>query len=591
MKNIRQLIILLSVCFTIVSCNDLNQPPINIIQDKDVFNTESGVNAFIVRLYEELPIEDFQFNKDGFRQFANYPTLGNCTGEYLLCMTDMLWDSPQGDWWQAWRYSSVRNVNYFLSTFPEYGDNYIESQQNSWIGEAHFIRAYYYFSLVKRYGGVPIITEVQNFPEQSIEELRVPRNTEKEVYDFIAKELDEAIKLLPAESPQKGRVNKYVAYALKSRVMLYAGSIAQYGNMQLNGLLGIPSEDTKSYYQSSYDAAAALEGHYSLYRKYNDKAENYWRLFLDDESPENIFCEYFIYPEKNHSYDALHIPYQQRGSQGYSSRFCPTLELVEMYDDVNGNSGRLAVNDASGKPIRFDNTMDIFKDVEPRLRGTVILPGDEFKGEAIEIQKGLYPTYSETVDPLISTNANDLYEGHRIIGRSGMGHQEMTSTGFNVRKYQNPGITAADVLLWRSAQFWIDMRYAEILLNKAEAAFQLGKTDEALAAINDIRDRAGAKAYTKEQLTIKAIQKERRMELAFENHTYWDLRRWRIADSEINNIEYTALCPYYIFDEGKFIFKKEKVGGRYTFDVKVNYVMIPTDEISKNEKLVQNPGY
>jgi len=574
-----------------MSCNDLNLPPINIIQDKDVFSTESGVTAFMVRLYEELPLENFKFNRDGFNQFANYPAPGNFTGEYLLCMTDMVWDSPSGDWWQAWRYGSVRNVNYFLSTFPEYAENYLESQQTLWMGEAHFIRAYYYFALVKRYGGVPIITEVQNFPEQSMEELRVPRNTEKEVYDFIASELDEAIRLLPEESPQKGRVNKYIAYALKSRVMLYAGSIAQYGSIQLDGILGIPASDANSYYQSSYDAAVALEGKYSLYRKYDDKAENYWRLFLDNDSPENIFCEEFIYPEKTHSYDVLHIPYQQRGSQGYSSRFCPTLEMVEMYDDINGNPGTVKITDDSGKPIRFDNTMDLFENAEPRLRGTVILPGDIFKGESIEIQKGLYPTYSETADPLISTNANDLYEGHRIIGRSGMGHQEMTSTGFVIRKYQNPDMAMADVLISRSTQSWIDIRYAEILLNKAEAAFNLGKIDEALAAINDIRDRAGAKPYTKDQLTIKAIQKERRMELAFENHTYWDLRRWRIADSEINNTQFTALCPYYIYDEGKYIFKKEKVGGRYTFDVKVNYVMIPTAEISKNERLIQNPGY
>lgn len=591
MKKIKQSIVSLCVLLIIASCNDLDLPPINIIQDKDVFSTESGVTAFMTRLYEELPVEGFKFNKDGFDEFSNYPAPGNSTGEYLLCMTDMQWDSPQGDWWKGWHYNAIRSVNYFITTFPDYADNYTETQRNLWLGEAYFIRAYYYFSMVKRYGGVPIIKEVQNFPEQSIEELRVPRNSEKEVYDFIAEDLDEAIRLLPEDSPQKGRVNKYVAYALKSRTMLYAGSVAEYGQMQLNGLLGIAASEAEGYYQKSYDAAVALEGKYSLYRKYDDKAENYWHLFLDGDNPEVIFSEYYKYSEKTHSFDALHIPYQQRGSEGYSSRFCPTLELVEMFDDINGESGILKVNDENGKPIRFDQVPDIFKNAEPRLRGTVILPGDDFKGEAFEIQKGLYPTYSETAEPLISTNANDLYEGRRIIGRSGMGHQEMTSTGFCMRKYQNPNVTSAQVLLWRSEQCWIDIRYAEVLLNKAEVAFKLGKKEEALVAINDIRDRAGAKAYTADELTIKEIQKERRMELAFENHTYWDLRRWRIADKEINNTQFTSLCPYYIFDEQKYIFKKEKVGGRYTFDVKVNYVMIPTDEISKNDKLIQNPGY
>lgn len=591
MNKIRQFIISFCVLSAIVSCNDLDLPSINIIQDKDVFSTESGVTAYMTRLYKDLPIEGFKFNKDGFDEYSNYLAPGNSTGEYLLCMTDMQWESPKGEWWKCWHYGAVRNVNYFIATLPEYTGNFTETQVNLWLGEAYFIRAYYYFAMVKRYGGIPIIKEVQNFPEQSMEELRVPRNTEKEVYDFIEEELNEAIRLLPDESPMKGRVNKFVAYALKSKAMLYAASIAEYGQIQLEGILGIPSNEAQGYYQKSYDASVALAGRYSLYNKYEDKAENYWRLFLDEDSPENIFCEYYKYPEKVHSFDAHNIPYQQRGAAGYSSRLCPTLEIVEMFDDINGESGVLKVNDENNKPIRFANVSDIFKNVEPRLRGTVILPGDDFKGEAFEVQKGLYPTYSETAKPLISTSANDLYEGKRIIGRSGIGHQEMTSTGFCMRKYQNPAMSNADVIESRSAQFWIDMRYAEVLLNKAEAAFSLGKKEEALLAINEIRNRAGAKPYAIDKLTMKEIQKERRLELAFENQTYWDLRRWRIADKEINNTQFTSLCPYYIYDEQKYIFKKEKVGGQYTFDVKVNYEKIDIDEISKNNKLIQNPGY
>ena len=232
MKNIKYIGALISLLFATMACNNLDLPPINIIQDKDVFNSESGITSYIVRLYDELPVEGFRFTRDGFNQFNTWPALGNCTGELLLCQTDMVWDSSNGDWWQCWRYGSVRNVNYFLQTFPEYSQAYTEAQSNKWLGEAHFIRAYYYFAMVKRYGGVPIIKEVQNYPEQSMEELRVPRNTEQEVYDFVADELDKAIELLPEKSEQKGRVNKYIAYALKSRAMLYAGSIAQYGKIQ-----------------------------------------------------------------------------------------------------------------------------------------------------------------------------------------------------------------------------------------------------------------------------------------------------------------------------------------------------------------------
>lgn len=574
---------------TAVACNSLDVPPMNIIQDKDVFQSESGITAYMVRLYTELPIEDFKFNRSGFDQFANYPGLSTCTGEMLLCMQDMVWDSPNGDWWGDWRYGSVRNVNYFLNEFPAYSNSFSADQANNWLGEAYFIRAYYYFSMAKRYGAVPIIKTVQNYPEQSLEELKVPRNSEREVYDFIAEDLDQAINLLPETSPVTGRVNKSVALALKSRAMLYAGSIAQYGQMQLNNLLGIPSSESKRYYEAAYEAAKALDGKYTLYNKYADKFENYWHLFLDKDSPENIFCKYYKFPENGHSNNVLHIPYQMRGVEGYSCRFNPTLDFVEMFDGADGKSDWLNVG-TSDNPVRYENRIDIFKNAEPRLRGSVILPDDEFKNERIDIQKGIYVSYPSG-ELLTSSDFNAMYKDKSVIGKSGMGLNETTVTGFLIRKYMNPDITKSQVVIGHGEEHWIDIRYAEILLNRAEAAFQLGKTEDALTCINQVRERAGAKLYTKEQLTAKSIQKERRMELAFENHTYWDLRRWRIADSEMNNRQYKALCPYYVYDEGKYIFKEEYVGPKYTFDVKVNYVKIPTDEISKNDKLVQNPGY
>ncbi|WP_288204956.1 RagB/SusD family nutrient uptake outer membrane protein [uncultured Parabacteroides sp.] len=571
------------------SCNSLDVPPMNIIQDNEAFESESGVTAYLVRLYQDLPIEDFNCNHDGFNQAYNYPNSANYTGEMLSCEADAVRDNINGDKFQDWRYGSVRNVNYFLQHFPEYSASFTSDQSNSWLGEAYFIRAYYYFSMVKRYGGVPIIKTVQNYPEQSIEELKVSRNSEKEVYDFIAEDLDEAIKLLPETSQSAGRVNKYVAYALKSRAMLYAGSIAQYGKIQLDGLLGIPAVDAESYYQKSYEASKALENKYSLYNKYSDKCENYWRLFLDEESPENIFVKYYKYPEKTHNFDCATIPYQMRGADGYSSRFNPTLDFVMQFDDVNGNPFDLNIG-TDENPVRYEKRFDLFKDIEPRLRATVIFPGDVFKNEEIDVQRGIYTSYPNG-ELLTSADFTALYNGKSIIGKSGMGHNETTVTGFLIRKYENPDMDKSSVLNGRSEQDWIDIRYAEILLNRAEAGFQLGHVEDALACINQIRERAGAKAYAPGALSAELIQKERRMELAFENHTFWDLRRWRVIDSEINNRQFMALYPYYIYDEDKYIFKKGYAGSKFTYDVKCIYAKIPTGEIAKNTKLEQNPGY
>ena len=432
----------------VTSCNSLDVPPMNIIQDNEAFKSESGITAYLVRLYQDLPIEDFNCNPSGFNQPYNYPNSSNYTGEMLICMQDMVWDNIDGDKFQDWRYESIRNVNYFLQHFPEYSTSFTSEQSNNWLGEAYFIRAYYYFSMVKRYGGVPIIKTVQNYPEQSIEELKVPRNSEKEVYDFIAEDLDEAIKLLPESSQTAGRVNKYVAYALKSRAMLYAGSIAQYGKMQLGGLLGISAADAKSYYEMSYEAAKALGNKYSLYNKYSDKYENYWKLFLDEDSPENIFVKYYKYPEKTHNYDCANIPYQMRGADGYSSRLNPTLDFVMQFDDVNGNPLNLNIG-TDQNPVRYEKRFDLFNEIEPRLRASVIFPGDVFKNEEIDVQKGIYTSYPSG-ELLTSADFNALYNGKSIIGKSGMGNNETTVTGFHIRKYQNPDMAKSSVLNGRS---------------------------------------------------------------------------------------------------------------------------------------------
>lgn len=581
-------------CFaiaTLFSCNDLNVPPMNIVTDDDVFGSESGITAYVTRMYSELPIEDFKFTRDGFNQTFCYPNQGICTGENVINSQDFVYDSPQGSWFQAWQYSPVRNINYFLQEFPNYQDLFTAEQANTWLGEAYFMRAYNYLAMVKRYGGMPIIETVQNFPEQSLEELQVPRNTEQEVYDFIEQNLNKAIELLPETSPAKGRVNKYVAYALKSKAMLYAGAIAQFGTIQLNGILGIPSSEAQRYYQSSYDASLALDGKYSLYNKYADKYENFVNLFLDEDSPENIFCKYYIYPEYAHSYDFTVIPFQMRSGAGYGSKWCPTLDFVQMFDGQDGSSDWLHIG-TNASPVRYDDRMDLFANAEPRLRATIIFPGDELKGEIVDVLAGLYESYPNG-KLHVSTEPSDipLYEGVPVTGKSGMGGNEVTNTGFHIRKYLNPEIAQGDLAIGRITTPWIETRYAEILLNRAEAAFALGEKDDALNCINQIRDRAGAKAYTADQLKLEKIQKERRMELAFENHAYWDIRRWRIADSEINNRQWKILSPYYVFDEGKYIFREEKFSTNYTFQVRVYYQQIPSEQIATNPKLEQNPGY
>lgn len=588
----------LVMALSFYSCDYLDVPPINIIQDDAIFNSESGITSYMTTLYYDLPIEDFRYTQQGFNVSGKgQGRLPNVSGEAMCSSSDDISTIGDGTWWGCWDYGKIRRVNYFLKNFPAYKSNFQNAVlADAWMGEAHFIRAYCYFAMVKRYGGVPILREPQEYVGD-IESLKVPRDTEKACYDFIAEDLDEAFRLLPdnEEILGKGRATKYAALALKSRAMLYAGSIARYGTVDLNGLVGIDKALANDYFELAYKAVKELEKSkkFSLYRKNSDKEKNFAELFLAEDSPENIFCKYFQRNVNAHGWDVYFVPYQYRGN-GFSSNMNPTLEFVEMFEHKDGTPANFAER---AKDTYFDDPSELFQNMDARFGGSIIYPNAIFKGEPCSIQKGLIiedgskkenaTNYEEAV-----YTANDGQVYH-IVGKSGSGNYSGNMTGFFMRKYLNENMPQSEVIENYSEQHWIEFRYAEALLNGAEAAVEMGQhLDDALLWINDIRSRADIKQLSLSDLTVDKVRHERRIELAFENHTYWDLRRWRIADKEIETKQYTGLCPYFDINKQKYIFEEVAANKYYyTFDVKMYYERIPDGEIAKNEKLKQNPYY
>jgi hypothetical protein len=179
-----------------------------------------------------------------------------------------------------------------------------------------------------------------------------------------------------------------------------------------------------------------------------------------------------------------------------------------------------------------------------------------------------------------------------VIGLNGIGGGgELSQTGFYVRKYLQPAYDATTVVNWSSSQEFIDFRYGEILLNFAEAAVELGKTSDAMNAVNQVRSRAGIATLTLAQTTRDRIRHERRIELALEPHRYWDMRRWHIADQVLNNTTLTAILPYLVLSNNSYIYKTKPVGYPKTFTPNMYYERIDPGEISKNPNLIQNPGY
>lgn len=610
-------IITLLLVVVLVSCDkQLDILPRNIITNDQVFSNESAIKAYMASLYTSLPIEDFNFSaNNGFNSWSSGVTPAHASGEALSC--EPRGDVGDGNWWNWWMganntndaYATIRNVNSFIANIPE--ANLTEQNKKLYLGEAMFIRAYDYFALVKRYGGVPLIKTPQNFNGGNLEELQVARNTEKEVYDFISQQLDSAILLLP-ENSERGRANKSVALTLKSRAMLYAGSEAKYGSVQLNGLVGIDPGAATAYFQQAFDAAKAVveSSKYSLYNVKADKAENFADLFLNTSgNPEVILVKDYKFPEMVHSFDMWNLPYGVRGAWGYSSRMNPTLELVEMFEYIDGSEGTLRTVDGVGNPIHYTNPADIYKDKDPRLFASVVMPFSTWRGTVIDVQAGIiddatteggtatvYNRKTVTTgdfNKLYNTSTHKISDDgtRKIISTNGIGGGERSITGLYNRKYMNYNMAPNQAIGWNSTQSWIDMRYAEVLLNYAEAAVELGDIGTAKTAINDIRERAGIVELEDADVTVERVRHERQAELALENHKYWDIRRWHTGDKLIVNTKLTALYPYYDLQADDYVFTKVPVGNILTFWPKLYYEKIDPSEIQKNPKLIQNPLY
>lgn len=612
--------------FAIFSCKDLSLEPKGILGEPELFGTAYGVQKYFTGLYAKLPIEDFiYYVTDGY-----HPGNNNSWQAYKNSLDQMSgqtygWNVAMNDRGAGyWPYGDIRNVNVFINNFPNYKNLYDDATYNALLGEAHFLRAFFYEGMAKRYGGVPIVTQVQDPVNGNPDSLKVSRATEYNTWKFIHDDLQFAIDNLPTSS-QSGRANKYVAAALMSRSMLYAGRVAKYTQYLglgteaavQEGLAGIDPSKANEFFQYAYDAGKIVEqGPYSLYNKSTDKADNFANLFLDLSSPETIFLKDYDGQTFGHCYDALMLP-NPDFSSFVGVEAAPTLNEMQLFEFP-------AITDADGKPVRFDNRSDIKNGMEPRLRGTCFFDGDVVRGKTFSIQRGIYAHFGGPAsDAQFGSNAASVNApSNRILGNKGQKYQGVTITGdhgmFNnkgaennafmgafIRKYIDPSITAAQATVNKSSQPWIVFRLGEIYLNTAEAAYELGKRVEALDYVEKIRVRAGC-TVTRPALdqtvsstygypienSLQFIRDERARELYVENSYWWDIRLWRIADQVLNKYYPHALSCYYVFDEGKYIYLDEvnRDNRSITAPKRAAYEPIPQAEINKNTNLLpQNP--
>ena len=590
MKRIK-IILLAILSFNYIACSDdfLNEPPLDRITENDVWNDKALMDAYLFKIYDNIPWDYLKdFDGGGFgTQRETLSDLARSTYSWTAANNTFrpgIWGTSNNYWpLNYWGYDNIWKINYSIKSIKGLADGVLtEEEQNYRLGELHFLRAYSYFALVKRFGGVPIILVPQNPETTPEDELWPARNTEQEVYDQVLADTQRAFDLLPNRwASEKGRAPKWAAKALESRAALYAGSIAKYGTVELEGLVGIPNSLANGYYELSLKASEDLieKAGYSMFNQYPDPANNYTRLFLDETEEETIYAKIWLPYEKGHSYDLHNTPYSYRVDWG--SSMSPTKQLLDSYEVLS--TGLLPSEDGS----EYDEN-NPFENRDPRLKGTILTNNDMFQGSPVEIWYG--------------TESNGVIDTDKGtgVGKDGIGiHPDATKTGFYVRKYLMDGSSPLYVKQYYSGQDCILFRLGETYLNAAEAAVELNMEGKARDYIEPVRTRAGLERnlrldiYSGEELRDR-IRNERKLELAFEDHRYWDVRRWRIAEEALSIQVEGVKTLRHLDSAGNASFTYETFEAeplKMNFVESQYYLPIGQDRINNNPKLKENPHY
>lgn len=607
-KKIYTIILLLGLgYFLSTSCSDmLDQSPNNILTNEEVFKDWNMVQSVLANYYGRVK---WGQRIDDDWQYIYLDEACNSSGgpDYTQNFGDAHW--------RVFDYGLIRNINQFLEGVrSEAASGLTTAQRNQVEGEARFLRAWTYFNMCRCMGGMPIVgDEVFSYDKgMDITPMQVARSTEAETYDYVMKECDEIFDMLPAgKTTNSARVNRWTAMALKARAAIYAASIAKYNNQlgtpikTAGGEVGIPADKAQGYYQVALSTAQKViaESGYSLQNAKADKGINFYEATsVKDNNTEVMWSTDYKYPGVTTQYTTRNIPRSIREDMD-GTIITPILNLVEAFEFQDSRDGELKTVDGSGNYIFYDKASDIFKNKDARLFGTVIYPGAIFKGKEISFQAGRkFMKDGVWADEIAGIGTKDE-NGNTITDENGpttTNDQNVNKTGFCIRKFLDETVGAAT--RGRGSEMWfVNFRFAEMVLIAAEASMELGDQGDALMYINQVRDRAGIQHLT--SVTLADIVQENRVEFAFENHRYWDLKRWRMAHILWNGIDgdpnatHYALFPYVVNEpgspeNGKWVFDKQKahmsVYPRY-FQMKNYYNFLDQDWINRNPKLVKNP--
>ncbi|MBX2922272.1 MAG: RagB/SusD family nutrient uptake outer membrane protein [Chitinophagaceae bacterium] len=556
----RNIAIVAVICVTTASCKKdfLNVSPTDRVSEESLLADSSLFINFVTNRYmgERLADKEGEGSNPGFGRGFEYAMWSSLTDESIYNNDDATWLIQRGQLapenlgiaGQLWgrSYRSIRECNFAINALPDVVMS--ETGKSRLLGELRFIRAFRYHDLIRNYGGVVLMGDkVYNLSDDLQDPALFERKSISESLSYVLTELDEAASLLPVDNDAswaEGRATRGAAYALKSRLTLYAAS--------------------PLYNAGTWDAAVTAAQQVIAMNKYSLYTGGYGKLFLDAHNSEAIFVRFYMK-------DALHVHLEiSNGPNGYGGwgGNLPMQNIVDDYEMMDGTP--FDWNNAAHKAAPY-------KDRDPRFYETILYDGAAYRGSTIET---FIPGGKDSKD--------------------GPENWNTSKTGYYLKKFMNDNYPLQNP--WGNAGFqpWYYFRYAEILLNYAEAANEsagpgvvpAGGSLTARAAVNLVRSRAGmpdVPVTATQQQMRDHIRYERRVELAFEEHRFYDVRRWQIAEVTENEpaegITVTKNGANLTYE------KKVALDGR-AFQHKHYWLPVPLAEIqASNNKIQQNTGY
>ena len=475
----------LTGCTSILDKDDLSA-----VSEKATWSSEILATAFLDKCYKEnMPVFD--------GNYAKYCDEGNGGGDFLhgLITSAGGGGGPLGE---CWPYDKIYTLNVLITSIDDGG--LPEAIRNRIKAQALFLRAYQYFEMVKIYGGVPLILKPQ---DRHKDDLFVKRDNAAECFKQIVKDLDDAALSLPGSwnADNSGRITKGAAMAYKGRVLMF------YASKQFN-----PSND-KTRWQTAYDACLAAKkeldaNKFGLHSTYNE-------IWEKETTSETIITTRFLNPVRTHNFMAGLRPLEF--SVGATGNHHPALDLVNAFPMADGT--------APGVDVNGDGVKEAFDPQATDGRGLFWLNRDPRFYDIIVYNCAKYPL----------NGMPEYFKGCMYTYKGAESTQSPTGTGFYSCKFSIPTKTATEAKDYGEMD-WIEMRYAEVILNLAECAAEVGgKSDEVYTILKDIRKRAkitansdglyGLKANMSQPELINTVLNEKQIELAFEGKRFWDMFR------------------------------------------------------------------